>query len=150
MPPLVLLGQCCNTYNWILYGLRIESSAVVYPNIVGLLSAVCYGLLYPFFCDSYYWDSDSTGAQEPVLNTTAEVQAGKRGFRHNFRLQYLLEVAMVAGVWTAPWALRMSTDTIGWFAVGLDCIFLTAPLWVIFEVIYDWRADNVQLLGTNL
>lgn len=52
-------------------------------------------------------------------------------------------------VWAAPWVFNFSTSAIGWIAVFFDSIFLSAPVFVLYEVVWmDWRnKENVVLLG---
>lgn len=135
MPPLNLVGQCCNTYNWILYGWGIHSHAVTMPNYFGLATGILWSVLYAVYVDEQYWPRRTTSF-------------GALPFKHNFKLQYFLEVGGVGLVWLAPWVLRYSVDTAGWVSVGFDCLFLSAPAWVLWEVAWEWRADNTALMGS--
>merc|ERR1740123_2573504 len=58
---------------------------------------------------------------------------------------------VIACTWAAPWVLGeniMSTGALGWTAVVFDTIFISAPCWVLYEVISEWHEDNVERLGS--
>jgi len=83
-------------------------------------------------------------------HSSAEPLARNIPFRRNFRLQYYLQLLLIAVVWAAPWVFKLSTTTIGWIAVLFDSLFVSAPLFVFYEVVLlEWRNKaNVVLLGS--
>jgi hypothetical protein len=49
LPPLAITAQTTQSWLWLVFGIGIQDVAVISANVIGLVTGICYCILYPWF-----------------------------------------------------------------------------------------------------